>query len=65
MSVSQCGLTKLFPYILFEKYINILALKMASPDRRTFARSVWPSAGVCLRPSDRSVRRWPLLPCAD
>jgi len=28
---SECCLTKLFRYILFEKYINISALEMASP----------------------------------
>jgi len=29
--VSKCCLIKLLPYILFEKYIYILALEMASP----------------------------------
>jgi len=31
ITVSGCSLIKLLPYILFKKYINILALKMASP----------------------------------
>jgi len=30
-TVSECCLIKLLPYILFEKYICILALEMASP----------------------------------
>ena len=30
-TVSECCLIKLLPYILFEKYIHILALEMASP----------------------------------
>jgi len=32
--VSQCCLIKLLPYILFEKYIYILALEMASPENQ-------------------------------
>jgi len=31
ITVSECCLIKLLPYILFEKYIYILELKMASP----------------------------------
>jgi len=31
LAVSECCLTKLFRYILFEKYINISALEIASP----------------------------------
>jgi len=31
---------KLIPYILLEKYINILALEMASPGNRHCANSV-------------------------
>jgi len=31
ITVAECCLIKLLPYILFEKYINILALEMASP----------------------------------
>jgi len=31
ITVSECCLTKLLPNILFEKYICMLALKMASP----------------------------------
>jgi len=31
MTVSECWLIKLLPYILFEKYIRILALELASP----------------------------------
>ena len=30
VTVSECCLIKLLPYILFEKHINILAFKMAS-----------------------------------
>jgi len=30
-TVSECWLIKLLPYILFEKYIYILALETASP----------------------------------
>jgi len=29
--ISECCLIELLPYILFEKYINILELEMASP----------------------------------
>jgi len=35
--VSDCCLIKLIPYILFEKYINILALGMASPGKRVMS----------------------------
>ena len=31
ITVSECCLIKLLPCILFEKYIYVLALKMASP----------------------------------
>jgi len=40
MRVSECCLIKLFPYILFEKYINILALEMASPGNRHCANCI-------------------------
>jgi len=33
-------LIKLLPYILFEKYINILALEMASPGNRRCASCI-------------------------
>jgi len=35
--VSECCSIKLIPYILFEKYINILALEMASPGKRVMS----------------------------
>jgi len=34
VTVSEWCLTKLLPYILFEKYVNILALEVASPGNR-------------------------------
>jgi len=34
ITVSECCLTKMLPYILFEKYMNIVALEMASPGNR-------------------------------
>jgi len=41
ITVSECCLTKLLPYILFEKkYINILALEKASPGNRHCANCI-------------------------
>jgi len=40
MAVSECCLIKLLSYILFEKYIHILALKMASPANRHCANCI-------------------------
>ena len=40
ITVSQCCLIKLLPYILFEKYIYILALKMASPGNQHCANCI-------------------------
>jgi len=34
MTISECCLIKLLPYILFEKYIYILVLEMACPGNR-------------------------------
>jgi len=34
ITVSECRLIKLLPYILFEKYINISALETVSPVNR-------------------------------
>jgi len=34
ITVSECCLIKLLPYILYEKYIYILALELASPGNR-------------------------------
>ena len=45
---SECCLTELLPYILLEKYIDILALEMASPGNqlvRTHVRSACFSTG--------------------
>jgi len=41
---------RLFPYILFEKYINILALKMASQGNRHRAN--------CIGNNDRAITIW-------
>jgi len=40
MAVSECCLIKSFPYILFEKYIYILALEMASPGNQHCANCI-------------------------
>jgi len=40
LTVSECCLIKLLPYILFEKYINIFALKMVSPGNRHCANCI-------------------------
>jgi len=40
MTVSECGLIKLFPCILFQKYICILALAMASPGNGHCAKCI-------------------------
>jgi len=40
MTVSECCLIKLLPYILFEKYIYILALEMASPGNQHYASCI-------------------------
>jgi len=40
ITVSECCLIKLLPYILFEKYIYILALEMASPGNRHCANCI-------------------------
>jgi len=40
ITVSQCCLTKLLPYILFQKYIYILALEMASPGNQHCANCI-------------------------
>ena len=39
-SVSECCLIKLFPCILFEKYINISALVTVSPGNRNCANCI-------------------------
>jgi len=58
MAVSECCLTKLRPYILFEKYINILALEMASPENRHCASCIgtlsFPIDTDSLRPNSRN-----------
>jgi len=51
MRVSECCLVKMLPYIIFEKYIYILALEMASPGVSTVPiasahfRTMWPVLG--------------------
>ena len=40
ITVSECCLIKLLPHILFEKYINILALEMASRGNRHCANCI-------------------------
>jgi len=40
MTVSECCLIKLLAYILFEKYIYILALEMASPGNQQCANCI-------------------------
>jgi len=40
LTVSECCLAKLLPYILFEKYIYILALEMARPGNQHCASCV-------------------------
>ena len=40
MTVSECCLIKLLPRILFEKYLNILALRMTWPGNRHCANCV-------------------------
>ena len=40
MTVSECCLIKLFPYILSEKYIYVLALEMASPGNQHCASCI-------------------------
>ena len=40
MTVSECGLIKLFPCILFQRYICILALAMASPGNGHCAKCI-------------------------
>jgi len=51
MTVSERCLTKLLPYILREKYINILALEMASRGNRHCANCIGTLsfAIVCVR----------------
>ena len=40
LTVSECCLIKLLPYILFEIYINIFKLEMASPGNRHCANCI-------------------------
>jgi len=40
ITVSECYLIKLLRHLLFEKYINILALEMASPGNRHCASCI-------------------------
>ena len=40
ITVSECCLIKLLPYILFKKCINIFALEMASPGNRHCASCI-------------------------
>jgi len=40
ITVSECSFIKLLKYILFEKYINILALEMGSPGSRHCASCI-------------------------
>jgi len=40
ITVSECCLIKLHLYILFDKYIYILALKMASPENQHCANCI-------------------------
>jgi len=40
MTVSECCLTELLPYTLFEKYIYILALEMANLGNQHYAHSM-------------------------
>ena len=40
LTVSECCLAKLLPYILFEKYIYILALEIASPENQHSANCI-------------------------
>jgi len=40
VTVSECCLMKLLPYILFEKYIYVFALEMASPGNRHCASCI-------------------------
>jgi len=40
ITVSECCLKKLLPYILFEKYSNILPSQMASPGNRHCASCI-------------------------
>ena len=51
MTVSECGLIKLLPYILSDKYINIVALEMASPGNRHCASCI----GARLFPADMEM----------
>jgi len=51
-TVSECCLIKLLPYIFFEKYMDILALEMASPGNRHCANCI----GALSFPI--SVREW-------
>jgi len=40
ITFSECCLIKLLPYILLEKYINILALEMASPGNQQYSNCI-------------------------
>jgi len=47
ITVSECCLIKLLPYILFEKYIYILALEMASPVNQHCANCIGALSLLC------------------
>jgi len=53
ITVSECCLIELFSYILFEKNINILPLKMASQENRHCANRIGTlSFPIAMRPAD-------------
>ena len=53
ITVSQCCLIQSLPHILFEKYIYILALEMASPGNQHCASCIgtlsFPIGKLCIR----------------
>jgi len=51
ITFSECCLIKLLPYILFEKYIHILALEMASSGNRHCANYI----GTLSFPEDQQL----------
>ena len=51
---SECCLIKLLPFILFEKYINILALEIASPGNRHCANCI----GALSFPISKKLGTW-------
>ena len=65
ITVYQCFLIKLLSYVLFQKYIYILALEMASPDNRHCANCIgafsFATSFAGIKNTLRANTRWILL----